>query len=79
MKRYQVPVGIGAHRFEPIAFCVREGLVPDFYFKTLHHDRYWSAHPPENRRDLEITNRIRTITATTTTTCSAIVPKRLWR
>ena len=54
MKRYQVPVGIGAHRFEPIAFCVREGLVPDFYFKTLHHDRYWSAHPPENRRDLEM-------------------------
>ena len=41
-------------RFEPVAFCVREGLVPDFYFKTLHHDRYWSAHPPENRRDLEM-------------------------
>ncbi len=41
-------------RLEPIALCVREGLVPDFYFKTLHRDRYWSAHPPENRRDLEM-------------------------
>ena len=54
MKRYQVPVGIGAHRLEPIAFCVREGLAPDFYFKTLHHDRYWSAHPPEQRRYMEM-------------------------
>lgn len=54
MKRYKVPVGIGAHQLEPIAFCVREGLVPDFYFKTLHHDRYWSAHPPENRRYMEM-------------------------
>jgi len=54
MKRYGVPVGIGAHRLEPVAFCVREGLVPDFYFKTLHHDCYWSAHPPENRRYMEM-------------------------
>jgi hypothetical protein len=54
MKRYKVPVGIGAHRLEPIAFCVREGLTPDFYFKTLHHDRYWSAHPRENRRYMEM-------------------------
>jgi len=54
MKRYKVPVGIGAHRLEPIAFCVREGLVPDFYFKTLHHDRYWSAHPAKNRRYMEM-------------------------
>jgi len=54
MKRYDVPVGIGAHRFEPIAFCEREGLVPDFYILTLHHDRYWSAHPKENRRFIEM-------------------------
>jgi len=54
MKKYDVPVGIGAHRLEPIEFCEREGLVPDFYIKTLHHDRYWSAHPPENRRFMEM-------------------------
>jgi hypothetical protein len=23
--------------------------VPDFYFKTFHHDNYWSAHPREAR------------------------------
>ena len=57
MKKYDVPVGIGAHRLEPIAFCEREGLVPDFYIKTLHHDRYWSAHPQSNRRYMEMFER----------------------
>jgi hypothetical protein len=54
MKKYKVPVGIGAHRLEPIMFCEKEGLTPDFYIKTLHHDRYWSAHPKENRRYMEM-------------------------
>ena len=54
MKKYDIPVGIGAHRLEPIVFCEKEGLVPDFYIKTLHHDRYWSAHPKENRRFMEM-------------------------
>ncbi len=54
MRKYQIPVGIGAHRLEPIKFCEKEGLKPDFYIKTLHHDRYWSAHPRENRRYMEM-------------------------
>jgi len=54
MKKYNVPVGICAHRLEPIAFCEKEGLKPDFYMKTLHHDRYWSAHPKANRRYMEM-------------------------
>ena len=54
MRKYDVPVGIAAHRIEPIMFCEKEGLVPDFYFKTLHHDRYWSAHPKANRRYMEM-------------------------
>jgi hypothetical protein len=54
MKKYDIPVGICAHRLEPIMFCEKEGLVPDFYMKTLHHDRYWSAHPKVNRRFMEM-------------------------
>ena len=54
MKRHNIPAGICAHRLEPIAFCEKEGLVPDFYMLTLHHDRYWSAHPKENRRFIEM-------------------------
>ena len=54
MRRYDVPVGICAHRLEPIVFCEQEGLKPDYYMTTLHHDRYWSAHPRENRRFMEM-------------------------
>jgi len=54
MKKYKIPVGICAHRLEPIAFCQKQGLVPDFYMLTLHHDRYWSAHPKANRRFMEM-------------------------
>jgi len=54
MRKHNIPVGICAHRLEPIRFCEKEGLKPDFYMKTLHHDRYWSAHPGENRRFIEM-------------------------
>jgi hypothetical protein len=54
MRKYNIPVGICAHRLEPIKFCEKEGLKPDFYMKTLHHDRYWSAHPKANRRYMEM-------------------------
>jgi hypothetical protein len=54
LRKYGLPVGIGAHRLEPIKFCEKEGLKPDYYIKTLHHDRYWSAHPVENRRFMEM-------------------------
>jgi len=54
MRKYDFPVGICAHRIEPIKFCEKEGLKPDFYMKTLHHDRYWSAHPKANRRFIEM-------------------------
>ncbi len=54
IRKHGIPAGIAAHRPEPIMFCEKEGLKPDFYFKTLHHDRYWSAHPSENRRFFEM-------------------------
>jgi hypothetical protein len=54
IRKYNIPAGIAAHRLEPIQFCEQEGVVPDFYFKTLHHDQYWSAHPKANRKFLEL-------------------------
>jgi hypothetical protein len=54
IRKYKVTAGICAHRLEPIAFCEKEGLKPDFYMATLHHDRYWSAHPRANRRFMEM-------------------------
>ena len=47
MRKLGVPAGIGAHRLETVKFCVENGIVPDFWMKTLHHTNYWSARPSE--------------------------------
>jgi uncharacterized membrane protein YphA (DoxX/SURF4 family) len=49
IKRQSYPAGMGAHSVQALQACEAAGIVPDFYMKTLHHDRYWSAHPRENR------------------------------
>jgi hypothetical protein len=46
--------GVGAHSLETIKACEREGINPDFYVKTFHHDNYWSAHPVENREEYSV-------------------------
>jgi hypothetical protein len=46
--------GVGAHSLETIKSCEREGINPDFYVKTFHHDSYWSAHPVENREEYSV-------------------------
>lgn len=43
------PAGVGAHSIQVVLACQKAGIKPDFYFKTMHHDKYWSAHPRENR------------------------------
>lgn len=43
------PAGLGAHAVQALIACDEAGIEPDFYVKTLHHDKYWSAHPMENR------------------------------
>ncbi len=44
------PVGLGAHTIQAMIAAVEAGAEPDFYYKTMHHDNYWSAHPMENRK-----------------------------
>jgi hypothetical protein len=43
------PAGVGAHSIQVVLACLKAGIKPDFYFKTMHHDQYWSAHPREFR------------------------------
>jgi uncharacterized membrane protein YphA (DoxX/SURF4 family) len=47
--------GLGGHSIEVPIQCEKAGLQPDYYMKTLHHDKYWSAHPRENRVEGSIT------------------------
>jgi hypothetical protein len=51
MKAEGVPAGIGSHSLETPIACEKNGLPVDFYVKTLHMDRYWSATPEENREE----------------------------
>lgn len=49
-----VVAGLAAHDIHAFIECKKQGIVPDYYFKTMHHDHYWSAHPRENRRMYEM-------------------------
>jgi uncharacterized membrane protein YphA (DoxX/SURF4 family) len=46
--------GMGAHTVDSLIICEENGIVPDYYMKTMHHDNYWSAHPRENRKPFEV-------------------------
>jgi uncharacterized membrane protein YphA (DoxX/SURF4 family) len=50
IKQQGYPAGLGAHTIQAMMETVEAGADPDFYYKTMHHDRYWSAHPMENRK-----------------------------
>ncbi|HZK62236.1 MAG TPA: DoxX family protein, partial [Anaerovoracaceae bacterium] len=54
IKKQGFLTGMGAHSLETIKACEREGIPADFYVKTFHHDKYWSAHPEENREEYSI-------------------------
>lgn len=46
--------GLGAHSVDALIDCEEKGIIPDYYMKTMHHDKYWSAHPIENRVPFEV-------------------------
>ena len=54
IKQQGFPAGVGGHSLETIKSCEREGINADFYVKTFHHDKYWSAHPIENREEYSV-------------------------
>jgi len=52
-----VPAGIGAHSYYVLEQCRDVKLEPDFWVKTFHHDKYWSAHPKEKREPFSVDNK----------------------
>lgn len=54
IKKQGYQAGVGGHSLETIKSCEREGIGADFYVKTFHHDKYWSAHPMENREEYSV-------------------------
>jgi uncharacterized membrane protein YphA (DoxX/SURF4 family) len=52
------PAGIGAHSIQGPIQCLKNGIKPDYYFKTMHHDNYWSAHPREFRKEFTVDEKV---------------------
>jgi uncharacterized membrane protein YphA (DoxX/SURF4 family) len=46
--------GLAAHSIESLIICEENGIIPDYYMKTMHHDQFWSAHPREFRFPFEV-------------------------
>lgn len=46
-----MPAGLGAHKVTTLQACLKNGLKPDFWMKTLHHLNYWSAMPDKPEHD----------------------------
>lgn len=46
--------GLASHTVDSLISCEEQGIIPDYYMKTMHHDQYWSAHPMENRVPFEV-------------------------
>ncbi len=53
IKAQGVPAGVGGHSLNMPMACERDKVNPDFYVKTFHMDRYWSATPAESRKEYD--------------------------
>jgi len=53
IKQEGFTAGLGAHTIDSLIACKEQGIIPDYYMKTMHHDKYWSATPRENRVPFE--------------------------
>jgi hypothetical protein len=49
IKKQGIPAGIGGHDVKVIEVADQYGIEPDYYFKSFHHDQYWSSLPKEKR------------------------------
>ena len=53
IKAQGVPAGVGGHSLNMPMACEKNKLGVDFYVKTFHIDRYWSATPKERRKEYD--------------------------
>jgi len=53
IKAEGVPAGVGGHSLNMPVACEKHKVDPDFYMKTFHSDRYWSATPEDHRKEYD--------------------------
>lgn len=54
MREQGFSAGLGAHELQVLKTCESRGIRPDYYVKTFHQDRYWSATPRERRKPFSV-------------------------
>jgi hypothetical protein len=53
IKAQGLPAGVGGHSLNMPMACEKHKVNPDFYVKTFHMDRYWSATPKARRKEYD--------------------------
>lgn len=53
IKAQGVPAGVGGHSLNMPIECEKNKVDPDYYVKTFHLDRYWSATPEDRREEYD--------------------------
>ena len=53
IKAQGLPAGVGGHSLNMPKACEQAKIDNDFYVKTFHMDRYWSATPDEHRAEYD--------------------------
>jgi hypothetical protein len=49
--------GIGCHSYYVLEQCRDVKIEPDYWVKTFHHDKYWSAHPKDKREPFSVDSK----------------------
>ena len=57
IKKKGLAAGIGCHSYYVLEQCRDVKLEPDYWVKTFHHDKYWSAHPKDKREPFSVDNK----------------------
>ena len=54
IRKKGLQAGVGCHSVYVLQQCREVKIQPDYWVKTFHHDKYWSAHPKENRKPFTV-------------------------
>lgn len=54
IRSHKITAGLASHTIDSLIACEEQGIIPDYYMQTMHHDNYWSAHPKDNRIPFEV-------------------------
>jgi hypothetical protein len=57
IRKKGLQAGVGCHSVYVLQQCREVKIEPDYWVKTFHHDKYWSAHPKDKREPFTVDNK----------------------